>query len=103
MRHRIVNRNHQLAETAVHAVAHWLSRMNVGDRAASDLLAGLRIMVRGALRLDDHRAKPPVRPGRGPKRVVMPENGAEVGVHPPAIPDKLHCNNIISRMIMLQR
>ena len=57
MRHAVIELDHELTEAAVHSIAHRFDGPDIRQRTASDLVAGLRIVVGGPDRLDDHRAE----------------------------------------------
>ncbi len=103
MRHRVVDGDHQLTEAAADAVPDRLVGMNVRDRTAPHQLAVLRIVIGGPERLHDRHAEPAVRPGRRTERVVVPEHGAHIHVHPPPIADELRRDQVVRRVVVLQR
>ena len=90
--------HHQLAEAAVHAIAHRLDRVDIGNRAAPDFLAGLRIMIGGPDRFDDQCPEAAVRPGHSHQRMIVPEDRADVRVDPEPLPDELNRDDIAGRM-----
>ena len=103
VRHRVVDRYHQLAETPTHAGSDRFVAVNICNRTAVDQLAVLRIMIGGSERFHDRHTEPAMGPGRRAEGVVMPEHGAHIHIHPPPIADKLRRYQVARRVIVLQR
>ena len=103
VRNGVMDRHHQLTEAAADTGSDRLVAVNIGNRAAIHQLAVLRIVIGGPERLHDRHAEPAMRPGRRAERVVMPEHGPHIDVHPPPVADELRRHEIARRMVLLQR
>ena len=103
VRNRVVDGDHQLTEAAADTGTDRLVAVNVRDRTAIHQLAVLRIVIGRPERLHDRHAEPAMGPGRRTERVVMPEHGSHIHVHPPPIAHKLRRHEIARRVMVLQR
>src|SRR5437879_12054002 len=103
MRHSIMHLHDQLSETAVHTIAHRFHRMDIGNWAAADRLAGLGIVVGRARRLHNKSPEPAVRPSGGAEGMYVPEHGTHISIHPEPLTDELHSHDVAIRMVMLER
>ncbi len=101
-RNGIVQVDHHLPEASVHAVADRLGAADIGDRSAANLLAGLRVMISRSDRFHNEAADRPVRPGRASQGMVVPEDRAQVGIHPVTIPDELYRDDLPLLVAMFQ-
>ena len=102
MRHAVIQLDHELTETAVHSIAHRFDGPNVRQRTASDRLPGLRIVVRGPDRLDDHRAESAMTPRDPTQCMVVPEHRPHIGIDPESLSDEFDRHDILDGMIVLQ-
>ncbi|TKS57926.1 MAG: hypothetical protein EWM72_03350 [Nitrospira sp.] len=103
VRNGVVDRHHQLTEAPADAGPDRLVAMNIGNGTAVHQLAVLRIVIGGPERLHNRHAEPAMRPGRRTERMVVPEDGPHVDIHPPPIADKLRRREIACRVVVLQR
>ena len=103
VRNGVVDRHHQLTEAPADAGSDRLVAMNIGNGTAVHQLPVLRIVIGGPERFHDRHAEPAMRPGRCAKRMVVPEHGPHVDIHPPPIAHELRRREIARRVVLLQR
>ena len=78
-------------------------RPDVDDRARVDLLAGLGVVERGAVRLDDELADEALAPAVDPVHVVVPEDVVQLHVGIPAVLDELGAGALAGGVVVAQR
>src|SRR5207302_3563406 len=86
------------AEAASHVGGHDGFRVNVGDGAAAELGARVRVVVGGPGWLGHQRSEQPVTPGVKRVHVVVEVRRAELHVRIPAVTNELRAYDLARRM-----